>query len=55
MNGTISFIGSVPWMAVAIAAVWFGWRRHSRILLALGVLMLAIAAWNIAVSLYWDW
>jgi hypothetical protein len=41
----------VIWLVIALGAAGLGWQRSNRILIAVGVLMLAVAAWNATVHL----
>jgi len=41
-----SMLIAVGWFAVAITAVLVGWGRDNRILIAVGALMIIVAAWN---------
>ena len=46
VNSGLPPVVAVVWFVVAIAAVTAGWRRGNWILLVIGVLMIAVAAWN---------
>ena len=50
-TGPVAQFVAVAWWALATVIVWIGWRRRNRVLLVIGALMLAVGAWNTAVSL----
>ena len=47
MNRRFSIL-SVLWIAVTFCVVGLAWQRGSGVLMAVGVLMIGIAAWNTA-------
>ena len=52
MNSGLSPVVAVVWFVVAIAAVTAGWRRGNWILVVIGVLIIAVSAWNTFAHLF---
>ena len=51
MNSDFSPLLAILWFGVALAVAITGWRRGNFVLVAVGVLMIAIGAWNTGVYL----